>query len=66
MMPTTNTGDVEYAARFFRGSSQDLCQVFLRCNIDYQYHTRTFLEVETNTQPTLSVASEHTSERLQE
>ena len=26
----------------FRGSTQDLCQVCLRCNVDYQYQNRTF------------------------
>ena len=26
----------------FRGSSQDLCQVCLRCSVDYQYQIRTF------------------------
>ena len=26
----------------FRGSSNDLCQVCLRCNVDYQYQNRTF------------------------
>ena len=28
----------------FRGSTQDLCQVVLRCNVDYQYQHRTFPE----------------------
>ena len=37
----------------FRGSSQDLCQVYLRCNVDYQYQTRTFPDT------TPAVASEH-------
>ena len=26
----------------FRGSTNDLCQVCLRCNVDYQYQNRTF------------------------
>ena len=29
-------------ANCFRGSTQDLCQVCLRCNVDYQYQNRTF------------------------
>ena len=28
----------------FRGSSNDLCQVSLRCNVDFQYQMRTFPE----------------------
>jgi len=39
----------------FRGSTQDLCQVCLRCNVDYQYQSRTFPD----TSP--AVASEHAS-----
>ena len=50
----------------FRGSSNDVCQVCLRCNVDYQYQTRTFPEVTTNTEPSSSGASEHTSERRQD
>ena len=34
----------------FRGSTQDLCQVCLRCNVDYQYQNRTFPETETTEQ----------------
>ena len=29
-------------ANCFRGSTNDLCQVCLRCNVDYQYQNRTF------------------------
>jgi hypothetical protein len=34
----------------FRGSSQDLCQACLRCNVDYQYQHRTFPEREIDEQ----------------
>ena len=37
-------------ANCFRGSTQDLCQVCLRCNVDYQYQNRTFPETETTEQ----------------
>ena len=42
-----------------RGSSQDLCQACLRCNVDYQYQHRTFPEEEIHDQETAAGASEH-------
>ena len=50
----------------FRGSSQDLCQTCLRCNVDYQYQIRTFPEQEIHDQETAAGASEHTIEPTQQ
>ena len=46
-------------ANCFRGSTQDLCQVCLRCNVDYQYQNRTFPEEEAKGQDVGDGASEH-------
>ena len=46
----------------FRGSSQDQCQVCLRCNVDYQYQTRTFSKQEINQETACDGAQEHTPE----
>jgi hypothetical protein len=46
----------------FRGSSQDLCQTCLRCNVDYQYQNRTFPEQEIDDRETAAGASEHSPE----
>ena len=46
----------------FRGSSQDLCQTCLRCNVDYQYQPRSFPEQEIGDQETAAGASEHIPE----
>ena len=43
----------------FRGSSQDLCQTCLRCNVDYQYQNRTFPDRVIQSQETAADASEH-------
>ena len=48
-------------ANCFRGSSQDLCQVCLRCNVDYQYQIRTFPQQEICNEATSDGAPEHTS-----
>ena len=43
----------------FRGSSQDLCQVCLRCNVDYQYQIRTFPRQDSKKEKTTDGAAEH-------
>ena len=43
----------------FRGSSQDLCQVCLRCNVDYQYEIRTFPRQDSKKEKTTDGAAEH-------
>ena len=46
----------------FRGSTSDLCQVCLRCNVDYQYQNRTFPDATDQQEPSPTAeASEHTS-----
>ena len=51
----------------FRGSSQDLCQACLRCNVDYQYQIRTFPEQELDEGETPEAgASEHIPEATRE
>ena len=63
----TDDADNEYGrckvcrGNCFRGSSQDLCQVCLRCNVDYQYQIRTFPQQEISKEATSDGASEHTS-----
>ena len=52
-------------ANCFRGSTQDLCQVCLRCNVDYQYQNRTFPEEETTGQDVADGASEHAAKKPQ-
>ena len=47
----------------FRGSTQDLCQVCLRCNVDYQYQNRTFPEEESEAQVSTDGASEHATKK---
>ena len=47
----------------FRGSTQDLCQVCLRCNVDYQYQNRTFPERE---EDVADGASEHAAKKPQQ
>ena len=43
----------------FRGSTQDLCQVCLRCNVDYQYQIMSFPElVEAGKEAKIGGASE--------
>ena len=48
-----------------RGSSQDLCQACLRCNVDYQYQNRTFPEQEIDKQKASDGASEHIADSPQ-
>ena len=50
-------------ANCFRGSTQDLCQVCLRCNVDYQYQNRTFPQEETTGQDVADGASEHAAKK---
>ena len=38
-------------ANCFRGSTNDLCQVCLRCNVDYQYQNRSFPNVSDQREP---------------
>ena len=52
-------------ANCFRGSTQDLCQVCLRCNVDYQYQNRTFPEEEATGQDVADGASEHAAKKPQ-
>ena len=42
-----------------RGSTQDLCQLCLRCNIDYQYQIRTFPMQDVKRETTTDGAAEH-------
>ena len=53
-------------ANCFRGCTQDLCQVCLRCNVDYQYQNRTFPEEETTGQDVADGASEHAAKKPQQ
>ena len=53
-------------ANCFRGSTSDLCQVCLRCNVDYQYQNRTFPEEETTGQYVADGASEHAAKKPQQ
>ena len=41
----------------FRGSTSDLCQACLRCNVDYQYQNRTFPDATDQLEPSPTVAS---------
>ena len=50
----------------FRGSTQDLCQVCLRCNVDYQYQNRTFPEEDMKKQEAIDDAPEHTTKKPQQ
>ena len=53
-------------ANCFRGSTQDLCQVCLRCNVDYQYQTRIFPNEETTGHDVPDGASEHAAKKPQQ
>ena len=53
-------------ANCFRGSTQDLCQVCLRCNVDYQYQNRTFPEEESRGQDGSEGASKHAAKKPQQ
>ena len=53
-------------ANCFRGSTQDLCQVCLRRNVDYQYQNRTFPDAETTGQDVADGASEHAAKKQQQ
>ena len=69
---TTDDADNEFGrckvcrANCFRGSTQDLCQVCLRCNVDYQYQNRTFPEEETTKQDAADDASEQAAKKPQQ
>ena len=47
-------------ANSFRGSTSDLCQVCLRCNVDYQYQNRSFPNVSDQPEPS-PVAAQSTN-----
>ena len=42
-------------ANCFRGSTNDLCQVCLRCNVDYQYQNRSFPDIADQPEPSAAV-----------
>ena len=42
-------------ANCFRGSTNDLCQVCLRCNVDYQYPNRSFPDIADQPEPSPAV-----------